>query len=90
MLLRSVLSDGTGGSLSAEDLGLERLSTDDLGRLVTEELAELNVVKFMSTLCGLRFFFRKVDAGRGTVFGELLEAWAGAGLSNWRGGINER
>jgi hypothetical protein len=90
MLLRSVLSDGIGGSLSAEDLGVERLSREDLGRLAADELAELNVVKFMSTLCGLRFIFCKVDAGRGIVFGGRLEVWVGAGLSNCRDGINDR
>lgn len=55
--LGSVLSDGTGGTLSVEVLGVERLSNELPGKLLAEELEEANVVKFMSTLCGLRFIF---------------------------------
>lgn len=53
----SMSSDGTGGTLSEEVLGVERLSSEALGRLLAEELEELKVVKFMRTLCGLRFIF---------------------------------
>ena len=83
-------SAGTGGTLSVEVLGVERLSNELLGRLLVEELEELKVVKLMSTLCGLRFIFWNVDSDRERAFGGLVEDLARTGLSNCGGAVGER
>lgn len=56
-------------TLSVDVLGVDRLSVELLGRLLVEELVELNVVKLMSTLCGLGF----------SLFNVMLERWRGLG-----------
>jgi hypothetical protein len=81
---------GIGGTLSVEVLGVDRLSVELLGKLLVEELAEVNVVKLMSTLCGLCLIFSKVDVLRARGFGGLSEVWIGVCcFSNLGGGSND-
>jgi hypothetical protein len=53
-----------------------------LGRLLVEELAELKVVKFMSTLCGLCLIFWKAVLVRLRDFGGLSEVGGRVGVSS--------
>ena len=48
---------GSGGTLSVDVLGVERLSVELLGKLLVEEFVDAKVVKFISTLCGLCLIF---------------------------------
>ena len=79
-----------GGTLSVEVLGVDRLSVELLGKLLVEELAEANVVKLMSTLCGLCLIFSKVEVLRARGFGGLSEVLPGACFSNLGGGSKDR
>jgi hypothetical protein len=79
-----------GGNLSIEVLGVERFSTELLGRLLVEEFAELKVVKFISTLCGLDLIFCKVVDAREGCFAGLSDCLTGVGFSNFGGGSKDR
>jgi hypothetical protein len=58
------------------------LSIELLGRLLVEELAELKVVKFMSTFCGLCLIFWKAVLVRLRDFGGLSEVGGRVGVSS--------
>ena len=71
---------GTGGTLSVEVRGVD-LSME-LGKLLVEEFAEVKLVKFISTLCGLCFNLCRVVVLRNTGFGGLLETSEIMGFSS--------
>jgi hypothetical protein len=72
---------GRGGILSVEVLGVDLLSSELRGKLLVDELAELKVVKFISTLCGLDLIFNRVVELLAGCFGGLSEILAGVGFS---------
>jgi hypothetical protein len=61
---------GIRGTFSVDVLGVlvERLSMELLGRLLVEELADVRLVKFISTLCGRCRIFCRVVAARAIGF----------------------
>jgi hypothetical protein len=61
---------GIRGTFSVDVLGVlvERLSMELLGRLLVEELADMRLVKFISTLCGRCRIFCRVVAARAIGF----------------------
>ena len=67
--------------MSVEVLGVDLLSVELLGKLLVDELAEVKVVKFISTLCGLDLIFDKAVELRTGCFGGLSETLTCAGLS---------
>ena len=73
--------EGTGGTLSVEVLGVERLSVELLGKLLVEELVEGKVVRFISTLCGLCLIFCMVKDVR-EIFGGLEAGLTGLVFSD--------
>jgi hypothetical protein len=81
---------GSGGTLSVEVLGVDLLSVELLGRLLVDELAELKVVKFMSTLCGLDLIFDRVVELRTGCLGGLSETLTGTEFSIFGGTIVRR
>ena len=72
---------GSGGTLSVDVLGVDVLSVELLGKLLVDELVELNVVKFINTLCGLDLIFDRVVEPRISCFGGLSEVLTGLGVS---------
>jgi len=73
-------SGGSGGTLSVDVLGVDRLSSELLGKLLVEEFVEVKVVKLISTLWGLCLIFWKVDVLRNNFEG-LIASIAGLGFS---------
>lgn len=69
--------------MSVDVRGVDLLSIELLGKLLVDELAELKVVKLVSTLCGLDLILDSVFELRTVCFGALSATLAGAGF--WAG-----
>jgi hypothetical protein len=81
---------GSGGTLSIEVLGVDRVSIELPGRLLADELVDAKFFKLIITLCGLCFVFPAdgPDLVEGTV--RFSAVWLRRDLSNLGLGTIER